>query len=51
MERIKILVADDHPLIRDGLRTLLSTEPDLDLVGEAVDGVEAVEKTDVCYRT
>ena len=47
MERIKILVADDHPLIRDGLRTLLSTEPDLDLVGEAVDGVEAVEKTDV----
>ena len=44
MKKIRILIADDHPLIRDGLRTLLSTEPDLDLVGEAVDGAEAVEK-------
>jgi NarL family two-component system response regulator LiaR len=45
MEKIKILVVDDHPLIRDSLRTLLSTEPDMEVVGEAVDGVEAVEKT------
>ncbi len=46
MKKIKILVADDHPLIRDSLRTLLATEPDLELVGEAADGVEAVRKTD-----
>lgn len=47
MKKIKILVVDDHPLIRDSLRTLLSTEPDMELVGEAVDGVEAVEKTNL----
>ncbi len=44
MNKIHVLVADDHPLIRDSLRTLLTTEPDLELIGEAVDGEEAVEK-------
>jgi NarL family two-component system response regulator LiaR len=44
MKKIRILVADDHPLIRDSLRTLLKTEADLELVGEAVDGDEAVRK-------
>jgi NarL family two-component system response regulator LiaR len=43
---IRVLIADDHPIIRDSLRTLIITEPDLDLVGEAVNGQEAVEKTD-----
>ncbi len=40
-----MLIADDHPIIRDSLRTLIATEPDLKLVGEAVDGEEAVRKT------
>ncbi len=45
-ENIRVLIADDHPLIREGLRGLLAAEPDLELVGEATDGSEAVEKTD-----
>ncbi len=45
-ENIRVLIADDHPLIREGLRGLLAAEPDLELVGEAEDGSEAVEKTD-----
>jgi NarL family two-component system response regulator LiaR len=44
MNKIRILVADDHPLIRDSLRMLLNTEADLELVGEAADGDEAVRK-------
>jgi NarL family two-component system response regulator LiaR len=41
-EPIRILIADDHPIVRDGLRTLIATEPGLELVGEATNGVEAV---------
>ena len=44
-ERIRILIADDHAVVRHGLRALIATEPDLELVGEATDGVEAVEQT------
>ena len=40
--RIRILVADDHPVYRDGLRALAARSPDLELVGEAADGTEAV---------
>ncbi|HXX27137.1 MAG TPA: response regulator transcription factor [Terriglobales bacterium] len=40
---IRIVVADDHPIFRDGLRRLLETEPDLKVVGEACDGAEAVK--------
>ena len=40
-ERIRILIADDHAVVRHGLRALIATEPDLELVGEATDGVEA----------
>ena len=39
---IKILIADDHAIFRDGLRRLLGEEADLQVVGEASDGVEAV---------
>lgn len=39
---IKILIADDHLLIRQGLRLVLDTEPDLELIGEASDGSEAL---------
>jgi len=41
-ERIRVLIADDHPVFRDGLRGLVDRSPDLDLVGEATTGVEAV---------
>ncbi len=43
-EHIRILIADDHAVVRHGLRALIATEPDLELVGEAVDGVDAVEQ-------
>ncbi len=42
-EPIRILIADDHPIFRDGLRRLLESETDLAVVGEAADGVETVE--------
>lgn len=43
-ERIKVLVVDDHAIVRDGIRALLSVQKDMHVVGEAVDGVDAVEK-------
>jgi len=45
MDRIKIVLADDHELVRSGLLKLLETYKDLHVVGEAGDGLEAVEKT------
>ncbi len=44
MEAIKILIADDHPVVREGLIAMLSREVDFKVVGEAKDGVEAVNK-------
>jgi DNA-binding NarL/FixJ family response regulator len=44
---IRVLVADDHRLFRDGLRALLNTAPDLELVGEAGDGEEVVAQAAV----
>ena len=40
---IHILIADDHPVVRDGLRAMLSTQPDFEVVGEAVNGAEALQ--------
>ncbi len=42
-ERIRIVIADDQALVRAGFRAILSIDPDLVMVGEASDGVEAVE--------
>src|SRR5438105_558046 len=42
METIRVLIADDHPVYRDGLRILLDSLPDAEVVGEASSGEEAV---------
>ena len=41
-DRVRILVADDHPVVRDGLVAMLSTQPDFEVVGEAADGLQTV---------
>ncbi|MHB8135706.1 MAG: response regulator [Anaerolineaceae bacterium] len=41
---IKVIIADDHAIVRAGLRTLITTEKDLELLGEAAGGLEAIEK-------
>ena len=43
MTAIRVLVVDDHPVVRDGLVAILSTQDDFTVVGEAADGVGAVE--------
>ena len=45
MEMIKLLIVDDHAVVRDGLTTMLGREDDFAVVGEAQNGLEAVEKT------
>lgn len=46
MRKIRVLVEDDHALFRAGLRKLLQSFPDVDVVGEAADGLEAVHLTE-----
>jgi NarL family two-component system response regulator LiaR len=41
---IRLLIADDHAVVRKGLRTLIASESDMELIGEAADGIEAVLK-------
>lgn len=43
-DTIRLLVADDHPVVRDGLVAILSTQPDFVIVGEAANGEEVIEK-------
>jgi DNA-binding NarL/FixJ family response regulator len=42
--KTKILIADDHPIVLKGLRTVLNAQPDLEVVAEATDGAEAFER-------
>lgn len=42
LERIRVVVADDHPVMRTGIRNLLDAENDIEVVGEAANGVEAL---------
>ncbi len=44
MEAIKILIVDDHPVVREGIGSMLKREPDFKIVGEATNGLEAIEK-------
>jgi DNA-binding NarL/FixJ family response regulator len=41
--RIRVLTVDDHPLLREGIAAVLESQPDIELVGEATSGTEAVE--------
>ena len=44
-EKIKVLIADDHEIMRMGLASLFETDPSLEVIGEAADGNEAIRKT------
>ena len=44
-DKIRLVIADDHMLLRKGLLALMETTPDIEVVGEAADGIEAVTKT------
>ncbi len=48
IERVRILLADDHTILRAGLRALLETQPDFTVVGEAEDGRQAVQSAMEC---
>lgn len=41
--KIRILIVDDHPLVRDGLKVMLSLAPDIEFAGEVTNGIEALE--------
>ncbi|MBI4282673.1 MAG: response regulator transcription factor [Chloroflexi bacterium] len=48
-KKIKVLVVDDHAMVREGISLLLKAHPDMEVVGEATDGSEALEKvTELC---
>lgn len=44
MPKIRVIVADDHALVRDGIKALLSLTPDIEVIGEATDGRQAIDK-------
>lgn len=45
MSKISVLIADDHAIVREGLRSLLEMQPDIEVAGEARNGQEALDKT------
>lgn len=46
MDKIRLLIVDDHPVVRDGLRGMLEHQPDFEVVGEAGDGRQAVDSAE-----
>ena len=48
---IRLLIVDDHPVVRDGLRGMFSGDPEFEVVGEAADGAEAIELAGRSTRT
>lgn len=47
--RIRVLIADDHTIVRSGVRLLLEAEPDIEVVGEALDGLEAISLAEALH--
>lgn len=47
MDKIKVVLVDDHQIIIDGLKSLLEDEPSIEVVGEAVNGKEAADLLDL----
>ncbi|NIR61148.1 MAG: DNA-binding response regulator, partial [Gammaproteobacteria bacterium] len=45
MGTLRVLITDDHPLFRKGMRALLDAQPGIEVVGEAASGPEAVERS------
>jgi DNA-binding NarL/FixJ family response regulator len=45
VNKIRLVIVDDHPVVRDGLRGMLESQPDFEVVGEAADGEAAVQIT------
>ena len=43
---VRLIIADDHPVVREGLRAVLDSEPDVEVVGEAADGSQVLELVD-----
>ena len=48
MEKIRVMITDDHSLIREGLKQLLEFDGSIEVVGEASNGVECLEKLEKC---
>ena len=48
MASIRVLITDDHAIVRKWIRALLATEPDIEVVGEASNGAEAVTQARCC---
>ena len=46
MEKLRILLADDHAVVRAGLRMIIASQPDMEVVGEAADGREAIQQAE-----
>src|SRR5688572_10844118 len=44
MSRIRLLIVDDHPMMRDGIASAVRTQQDMEIAGEASDGSEAIQK-------
>ncbi len=44
MPKIRVLIADDHALVRDGIKALLTLTPDIEVIGEAIDGRQAIDR-------
>lgn len=48
-DKIRVLIVDDHPIVRSGLRALLMAESDIEVVDDATDGKEGIEKTETLH--
>ncbi len=46
MSKVRVLLVDDHAILREGLRALLSIQPDIEVIGEAKNGEEAIQKVE-----